>query len=277
MINRYSGKCGGCRRTVAAGAGQAINRGEGWTTYHNECVPVRTPPPVGEHHGWHRLPLAAFDVETTSPEPVDARIVSAALVLADGTRFTWLVDPGVPIPPDATARNRITDDMVRAAGIPAAQAIGEIATAVGKQIADGTPLVAFCASYDVTVLHHELIRFGLPGLDWSDARIVDPFVLHNRVEPNWYDGKTLTDLCRYYGIELTDAHDALDDARATLELAQSIAARHRHIAELPVEQLHRAQVRWHREQALDLQRYYDRRGIDKTAHPEWPLETRRRQ
>lgn len=273
MINKYSGTCGTCRNPVAAGAGQAINHGNGWQTFHHQCVPVRQAPPVGPHHGWHRGHLMAFDVEATLPDPSTARIVSAALVLPDGTRRTWLVDPGVPIPADATELHGITDELVRAKGAPPAIALAEIGSLIAAEIANGTPLVAFCAPYDITTLHTELARHSLAAIDWSGATVIDPYVLHGEVEPKWFDKRQLGDLCRYYEVELVQAHDALADALAALGLARSIAARHERIAAMPPSALHENQVKWHFAQASDLQSYYDRKGSDRRVSLEWPLET----
>ncbi|MEU6024434.1 exonuclease domain-containing protein [Micromonospora sp. NPDC048871] len=276
MINRYPGSCGKCQKWVEAGAGQAINLGGRWSPHHDECVPVRTAPPPGTHRGWHDLPMVGFDIEATEAEPMDARIVSAALVHSDGTTARWLIDPGVPIPPRSTEIHGITDEMVRSSGQPATEALTELRTAIDKVIADGTPLVAFCAPYDVTALHTELARHALAPLDWDRAVIIDPSVLHGEVEPRWYGGRRLEDLCRYYGVDLVSAHDAASDARAAAEMAVSIAARHERIARLHPETLHQAQITWYAEQKRELQAAFDRQGRDETVSLEWPLETRRR-
>ena len=276
MINKYPGRCGGCRRDVPAGAGQAVKEAGRWVIYHDECRPVRVAPPAGTHPGWHDGPLVAFDIEATRAEPLDARIISAALVPTDGTTRTWLVNPGVPIPPDATAINGFTDDVVRRDGLPAAAAIADIGVAVAKYIADGVPLVAFRASYDVTVLHTELARHGLPAIDWTQAVIIDPFILHKQVERDWFDKRTLGVLADYYRVRLDNAHDAASDAQATLDLARAIAARHQRIAQTPLAALHEDQIRWYAEDSRNLQRYYDDRGIDKIVNDEWPLETLKR-
>ncbi|MGW0433734.1 exonuclease domain-containing protein [Micromonospora sp. NPDC003197] len=273
MINRYPGKCAQCRGPVAAGAGQAINESGRWQTYHNDCAPVRTAPKAGGHHGWHREPLVAFDIETTLPEPMDARIISAALVYANGHKETWLINPGVRIPPEATELNGITDEVVRLKGQDPTEALAAISLAITKEIAKGTPLVAFFAPFDVTTIHHELARHGMPGIDWEQATIIDPFVLHKEVEPNWYAPSKLGDLCEYYQVPLERAHEAASDAQATLELAQSIGARHPHIARMQAPTLHAAQVEWFAKHSAELQRYYDRQGIDKFVSTEWPLET----
>ncbi|MBO4209831.1 exonuclease domain-containing protein [Micromonospora echinofusca] len=276
MINRYAGNCGKCRQRVEAGAGQAINDGGRWQTYHHDCVPVRIAPAPGTHTGWHDLPLVGFDLEGTLPEPMETRIVSAALVYADGTRDTWLIDPGVPIPADATALHGFTDEMLRSNGRPPREALAQLGAAVAKLVADGIPLVAFRATYDVTALHTELARHGLPAIDWDRARIVDPYVLHKEVEPKWYAPARLGDLCGYYQVRLDAAHEAASDAQAAAGLARAIAARHERIARMPLDVLHKAQADWHAAQGRDLQAHFDRQGRNETVNLEWPLETRPR-
>lgn len=276
MINRYAGSCGECRKWVEAGAGQAENVGGRWNPFHHECVPVRAAPPAGTNRGWHDMPVVGFDIEGTVDEPTETRILSAALVYADGTTAKWLINPGVPIPADATAIHGITNEMVSSAGRSPREALAELGTAIAKLIADDTPLVAFCAHYDVTALHTELARHGLPPLDWDRAVIIDPSILHKQVEPRWYGGRQLGDLCKYYEVKLAAAHDAASDARAAVDMAVSIAARHERIARMRPDDLHQAQVTWYAEQGRDLQAYFDRQGRDETVSLEWPLETRRR-
>jgi len=273
VINKFPGSCGECHDRVAAGAGQAVNQDGRWRTYHNECAPRRVAPPRGGHGGWHELPLVGFDLEGTSTQPLHTRIVSAALVHSDGRRSDWLIDPAVPIPADATAVHGITDEHVRRHGRPAAVALAELATAISKLIADATPLVAFCAQYDVTALAAELARHALPPVDWDRAIIIDPSILHREVEPRWSGSRQLGELCGYYEVTLANAHDAAADAQAALELARSIAARHPHIAGLPPAQLHGRQIEWFAAQGRDLQAFFDRKGRRETVSLEWPLET----
>ena len=59
---------------------------------------------------WYQNTLIALDLETTGLDPLDDRIVQAAVVLveADGavsdTSWDGIVDPGVPIPTGASNR-----------------------------------------------------------------------------------------------------------------------------------------------------------------------------
>ena len=64
---------------------------------------------------WSDGRLLAFDTETTGTDPETARIVSAACLWRGGASEAadeeWLVNPGVPIPAEATAIHGITDEM----------------------------------------------------------------------------------------------------------------------------------------------------------------------
>jgi len=52
---------------------------------------------------WHTGPLALFDTETTGVDPHRDRIVTAALIIVEPHRdLSWLLNPGIPIPQEAT-------------------------------------------------------------------------------------------------------------------------------------------------------------------------------
>src|SRR5690606_34711454 len=78
---------------------------------------------------WWEGVLPVFDVETTGSDPREARIVSAALLLClpDGRvqpgGVDVIVNPGVPIPDEATAVHGITTERARAEGIEPAEAV----------------------------------------------------------------------------------------------------------------------------------------------------------
>lgn len=119
---------------------------------------------------WTELPRATFDLETTGPNPMTARIVTASLILVapDGEVLRhgeWLADPGVPIPEEAAAVHGITTEHAREHGASVRQVTYELASALGGLFADGVPVFAFNASYDFTVLARELERHELPPLE----------------------------------------------------------------------------------------------------------------
>ena len=98
--------------------------------------------------------FVAFDLETTGTKPTADRIVEVGAVLFDGDcaikGYGTLVDPGCPIPPDASAVNGITDEMVR--GKPRiADVLGDFAEFCGD-----LPLVAHNAPFDFKFLLEDI-------------------------------------------------------------------------------------------------------------------------
>ena len=125
-------------------------------------------------------PLCVFDLEATGTDVMQDRIVDVCILRreADGTEsvFSSLVDPGVPIPPEATAIHKITDEMVR--GQPT---IKDLAPKL-FEIFDGADLSGFNAGrYDIPLLHNELKR---AGFEWvlTGKRVVDAFTIFQRKE-----------------------------------------------------------------------------------------------
>ncbi len=117
---------------------------------------------------WTDGVLAGLDLETTSADPTEARIVTASVVLAGHhlglVKRSWLVDPGVEIPAEATAIHGITTEQARREGRPDREAVPAIAGLVAELWRTGIPVVIYNATYDLTVLDRELRRQGLPGL-----------------------------------------------------------------------------------------------------------------
>jgi len=203
--------------------------------------------------------LAAFDVETTGVDTRTSRIVQACLVIVDATgtvrsRQDWLVDPGVPIPPQASEIHGITDERVRAEGMPARDAIAEISAAVRGIFDSGIGLTVYNAPYDLSLLAAEVRRYGL---DWVPrvAPVVDPIIIDKRVDRYRRGKRTLTLTAAHYGVPLDDAHDAGADAIAAVRVAQRIGAMYAEKLPDTVEELHEAQIAWAAEQQADFARF----------------------
>jgi DNA polymerase-3 subunit epsilon len=183
----------------------------------------------------------------------------------------WLVDPGVEIPGQATAVHGITTERARAEGLPAGVAISEIVAELQRLFTHGTPVVAYNAPYDFSVIDREARRYGVAPLV-SPSPIIDPLVIDKAVDKFRRGKRTLELTAAFYGVDLADAHDAGADALAAGRVAQAIARAY--ATELAVEaaELHRLQVTWSREQAEDFQAYI-RRVKDPafTASGVWPL------
>ena len=102
-------------------------------------------------------PLCVFDLETTGVQVAKDRIVEISIlkVNPDASREskTWLVNPGMPIPPETSAIHGITDEKVKDA-----PTFKEIASKVMDMIA-GTDLGGFNSNrFDVPLLAEEILR-----------------------------------------------------------------------------------------------------------------------
>lgn len=231
---------------------------------------------------WLDRPLAAFDLETTGTDPEEDRIVTASVALVGkGTETEatdWLVDPGVEIPAKATEVHKITTEMARSEGRLAPEAVAEITALLADYLNDDYPIVAFNARYDLTMLDRESRRHGIEPLvelvgGPTGLLVLDPLILDKQMDPYRRGKRKLTDLCDLYEIELNQAHAAHADALAAARLAWRLGTRNPGFRDMDLPTLHESQVEWARAQAVSLQEYFDREGIDETVETEWPLVT----
>jgi DNA polymerase-3 subunit epsilon len=171
-------------------------------------------------------PVVSFDLETTGTDVMQDRIVQigAVRVELDGSRrsYATLVNPERPIPASATATHGITDEDVREQ-----PPFREIVAAV-EAFFDGADLVGFNSiRFDMPLLMEELQRVG-SSLDLSSVRHFDAMRIFHKMEP-----RDLTAAVRFYcGEDLSDAHDALADATATLAVVDAQVG---HYADLPTD------------------------------------------
>ncbi len=160
-------------------------------------------------------PICFFDLETTGTNIATDRIVELAIlkVFPNGNKEskTWLVNPGVPIPEEASAIHGITDEKV--AGEPTFR---ELAREVYQMI-QGCDLAGFNSNrFDIPLLAEELLRAGV-DFDMKNAVFVDVQTIFHKMEK-----RTLAAAYQFYcGKELTDAHSATADTQATYEVLLS--------------------------------------------------------
>lgn len=177
---------------------------------------------------WRSLDLLVLDTETTGLDPDHARIVEVALVPilggdTVGTGRSWLVHPGGPIPPEATAIHGIDDAMVQDA-----PRFGQGLGALSGQLV-GSVLVAFNAPFDRAMVAAEWLRadpWGLMPAALSDrATWIDPLTWIREWDRYVSDqGRhKLATTCARRGVEHGDRHRALGDALACARLLLSLA------------------------------------------------------
>ncbi len=158
-------------------------------------------------------PIASFDLETTGTDPAKDRIVSIAVVLSDvdgnSKGIEHKVNPGVGIPPTATAVHGISDEDV--GDCPSFEDI----SAELRCLLEGCDLTGYnIIGFDIPLLSAEFKRVGI---DWpeKDAVVIDTMQIFRCQEP-----RKLTNALRFYsGRELgDDAHNALADSQAALDV-----------------------------------------------------------
>lgn len=194
-------------------------------------------------------PLVCFDLETTGTEPATDRIIQIAGMIVEPddrtTEFNQLVNPGRPIPPKVTELTGITDAMVATA-----PPFAEEARRWVWDTFQGCDLLGFNSSnFDVPLLWEEFHRAGYA---WNlfDVRQVDVGVLFKQLHRR----RLLDAVAVYLGqkraaaFEL-QAHDALADVRATLDVFRSLRGCHAE-AGGTLDELHRLST----EQELDGQK-----------------------
>lgn len=162
-----------------------------------------------------KKPIIFFDLETTGTNILIDRIVEVSYikVMPSGaeTERTIRVNPGMPIPAEATAVHHITDDDVKDK-----PTFRQIAQELANEF-QGADLAGFNSNrFDIPMLMEEFIRAGV-NVDLSRRKFVDVQTIFHKMEQ-----RTLTAAYKFYcGKDLTEAHSANADTRATYEVLKA--------------------------------------------------------
>jgi DNA polymerase-3 subunit epsilon len=228
---------------------------------------------------WAKKPIAVFDLETTGLDHRTSRIVTACAVLLnpDGTvnghDVEWLANPGIPIPPEATAVHGITDEIAETQGEDLAKVVASIIATLGSYFERGIPVVAYNAPYDFTILRQHAEDFGIAWPE-NPSPILDPLVLDKKLVQFRKGKRRLEIVAGYYNVKLDDAHNATADAIAAGHVAQAMAAKFPAELDVPLAELHASQAVWSREQDESFAKFM--RGINPDFQPTfgWPEKPR---
>ena len=214
--------------------------------------------------------MLAFDLETTSANPKQARIVTSALVRIDGRdvqKIEHLADPGIEIPQEATNVHGITTEKARAEGRPHEEVLKDTVEAIKAAWEDGLTLIVYNAAFDLTVLRSLTGDFTVTG------PVYDPYVI-DRVSDKWRKGKrTLGAVCEHYGVELGNAHEATADALAAARVAwKQVRQHYPNLAQMEESELMEFQaVKWY-EDRVAFKKYLEGKGRDASdVSTAWPL------
>jgi DNA polymerase-3 subunit epsilon len=168
-------------------------------------------------------PLSFFDLETTGTFVGIDRIVELAVVKLwpDGrrTEYEWRFNPEMAIPEEATRIHGIRDEDVR--DKPTFRdSLGEI-----REVFRDSDVAGFnIARFDMPLLQSELERAGVKA--FSSRNIVDAMTIFHLKER-----RDLSAALRFFcDKDIENAHSALADVRATVEVLEAQLSRY---ADLP--------------------------------------------
>jgi DNA polymerase-3 subunit epsilon len=178
-----------------------------------------------------KRPIAFFDLETTGTDIGRDRIVEIAVVkmmpdgqvnllpAQSGKDHRLLINPGVPIPIEASLVHGIYD-----ADVANAPVFAEFAPKLFKFIYD-CDLGGFNSNrFDIPLLAEEFLR---TGIDFSieGKNLIDVQVIYHLMEQ-----RNLKAAYKFYcGKDLTDAHEALPDTLATVEVFEAMLDKYQHV------------------------------------------------
>lgn len=162
---------------------------------------------------WREHTLVGFDTETTGKYPLLAELVEIAAVKWVGGKvvdtYQTLVKPNRRIGEDVIKIHHITNEMVEKA-----PKVDDVLDAFGNFI-DGSVLVAHRAAYDMGFIALEYDRVGKP---LPHNYVLDSSLLAKMAFPKSTNHR-LSTLTELLNIPLKNAHRALDDSQACLEVA----------------------------------------------------------
>ncbi|MFN5159480.1 MAG: exonuclease domain-containing protein [Rhodoluna sp.] len=197
--------------------------------------------------------VAVFDTETTGLNLKESRIVTAALHLVDAAGNVldggkdWLINPGIPIPAEASRVHNVYDkDVVNAQ--ESKDGVLEIVSAIQNYFSRGIPVVAYNAPYDFTILYYEALRHGLNPVEFGI--VIDPLVIDKTIDKYRKGKRTLESVAERYKVSLENAHTAKDDAVAAgqvgFAMLRYFLAQDKPVVPFPssLQQLHEMQTKW---------------------------------
>jgi len=172
---------------------------------------INDAPIIVSDPGDYRLdntPIVVLDVETTGLNTSQDEIIEIGAVRIENGRevaeFSQLINPGKPLPEKIVEITGITSAMLR--DMPKLE---EVAPAFAEFI-DGAVLAAHNAAFDMAFIKRLLARIGKD----FDYPVLDTLALARNLYPQSKNHKLGT-LCKLLDINLTNAHRAVHDARAT--------------------------------------------------------------
>lgn len=218
--------------------------------------------------------MLSFDLETTSVDPREARIVTSALITIDGAttdKVEMLADPGVEIPQSAIDIHGITNEKARADGRSHDDVLDETVRRIKDGWAAGRTLVVYNAAYDLSVL------LALTNGSFTvTGPVFDPYVVDNNKDPyrktKGKGGRTLVAVAEHYGVPFDGAHEATADAMAAARVAWKMANKYYpDIQQLSDDDLMEYQAVAYYDMQMNRRKFFESKGRSSFVNTSWPM------
>lgn len=157
--------------------------------------------------------LVFFDVETTGLHVIRDRIIQIAMIRfssknEDSQELSLFINPGIPISEEAIKVHGITP-----ADLANKPTFSQVAPKIFEFLKDADFAGYNSNRFDVPILMEEFARCGF-DLDIENRKLIDVQRIFYKMEP-----RTLKAAYQFYcGKEMENAHDALADIKATVEV-----------------------------------------------------------
>jgi len=159
----------------------------------------------------HR-PICFFDIEATGINIGKDRIIEISILKifpnGDKEDKTWLICPGIPIPPQSTAIHGIKDE-----DVAEKSTFKDVAIHIFNMI-ENSDLAGYNSNrFDIPILAEEMLRAGI-SFDIKKHKTIDVQVIFHKMEP-----RTLSAAYKYFCKKnLMKAHSSKADTYATYEI-----------------------------------------------------------
>lgn len=173
---------------------------------------------VFSHHEVYTNPFVVLDLETTGLTPSTNQIISIGAVKFESGRINSFyrlikLEQGKVISTDIARVTRLNNQLLNAKGVEIKEAIIDL-----QHFVKNMPIVGYNLLFDerflqATIIKHNMIQFN--------NKMVDILPYIKRID-KFCDNYRLETILAKYGIENEQPHNALADARATMELTKKL-------------------------------------------------------
>lgn len=171
-----------------------------------------------------RKDMVFLDIEATGPNFLKDRIIQLAMIKYQPGRenpLEWneLINPGIPVSREAYEVHGID-----AQALARKPLFGQLAQSIHAFIGDADLVAYNTYKLDIPILLEEFARAGMEW-DLKNRRIIDAQRIFHKMEP-----RTLKAALKFYcNKELSNAHDAMEDTRAIVEIFNGQIARYENV------------------------------------------------